>query len=111
MYSAPRQDTGGSYTAAPPAYSQASSSREPLVGEEWDVPDDFKHGVNVSECDLINSKAFVRKVYSILFIQLLMTTVVAGIMMYNPNVRFWVQEKYEYFFSVYGKMPLYLKLK
>ncbi|CAG8576821.1 7108_t:CDS:2, partial [Diversispora eburnea] len=88
--------TGRSYTAPPPAYSQVpssepSSSRDPHVGEEWDVPEDFKVGVNVSDCDVSIRMAFVRKVYSILFAQLFMSTVVAGIMMYNDSVKYWVQ--------------------
>ncbi|CAG8717874.1 18555_t:CDS:2, partial [Acaulospora morrowiae] len=93
MYGAHHQNTSGSYTAAPPEYSQApSSSREPLVGGEWDVPDDFKHGVTVFECDISVRMAFVRKVYSILFAQLAATTVVAGIMMYNEKIKFWVHD-------------------
>ena len=49
------------YTGPPPAYAQAphvgtsAAAREPLLEREegdGDVPDDFKYGVSVSECDL-----------------------------------------------------------
>lgn len=52
-----QQSQGGSYTAPPPAYTQVpssepSSSHDPHVPGEWDVPEDFKVGVNVSDCDI-----------------------------------------------------------
>ncbi|CAG8545193.1 22212_t:CDS:2 [Dentiscutata erythropus] len=80
----------GSYPGPPPAYSPVGTSHEPIIGREWegdDVPEDFKHGVSVSECSL----TFVRKVYSILFAQIGLTTVVAAVFMNNASIRDWVQ--------------------
>jgi FtsH-binding integral membrane protein len=42
-----------------------------------DIPDDFKVGVAVIDCDAAIRLAFVRKVYSILFVQLLATSLVS----------------------------------
>lgn len=44
------------------------------------LPDDFKYGTNVSECDLSIRMGFIRKVYSILFAQIVSTTIVAAVM-------------------------------
>ena len=44
---------------------------------EDDLPDDFKVGVAVIDCDAAIRVAFIRKVYSILFIQLLATVAVS----------------------------------
>ncbi|RIB21356.1 inhibitor of apoptosis-promoting Bax1-domain-containing protein [Gigaspora rosea] len=86
----------GAYPGPPPAYSPVGTSHEPTIGREWesgdDVPDDFKYGVHVSECSLNIRMAFVRKVYSILFAQIGLTTVVAAIFMHNDKVKYWVQE-------------------
>ncbi|WVQ83637.1 hypothetical protein IAT38_005779 [Cryptococcus sp. DSM 104549] len=59
--------------------AQASSSRNAWVDEAAsdDVPDDFKVGVNVIDCDVEIRMAFIRKVYSILFVQLLATALVS----------------------------------
>jgi FtsH-binding integral membrane protein len=47
---------------------------------EGDIPDDFKYSTSVSSCTADIKNAFIRKVYSILFIQILGTVVVGGIM-------------------------------
>ncbi|CAG8489817.1 17922_t:CDS:2 [Cetraspora pellucida] len=85
----------GSYPGPPPAYSSVGTSHEPFVGREWetdDVPEDFKYGVSVSECDVSVRLAFVRKVYSILLAQISLTTIVSAIFMSNDNIKKWVQE-------------------
>ncbi|QRV94201.1 inhibitor of apoptosis-promoting Bax1 protein [Ceratobasidium sp. AG-Ba] len=90
------------YPQAPPGYQPAPSSpqkytqygaansSDPLLGEtrgqssggvhgfsdDSDLPDDFKYGVTVSESAPEIQQAFVRKVYSILFAQILGTFVV-----------------------------------
>jgi len=91
--SPPSQD--GAYHDPPPAYTQAGPSaaaHEPLIGREWenDVPDDFKYGVTIDQCDSKVRSAFVGKVYSILFVQIATSTVIAGFMMFNDSVREWV---------------------
>jgi len=93
--------TQNQYTEPPPAYAQvphagtSTATREPLldreIGDDDDVPDDFKYGVSVNECDISVRMAFVRKVYSILFVQILFTTVMAAFTMYNDTFKTWVQ--------------------
>ncbi|KAI5451187.1 hypothetical protein NCC49_002063 [Naganishia albida] len=54
--------------------------------EEDDLPDDFKVGVNVADCDVQIRMAFVRKIYSILFVQLLATTLVSAAL-HHPSAQ------------------------
>lgn len=42
----------------------------------------------------------MRKVYSILFAQLFLSTLTAGFMMYNENFKSWVQAKYVKFVNI-----------
>ena len=58
---------------APPPY-------EAIPREDPEVPEDFKIGVTVEQSDPSVRALFVRKVYTILFIQLLGTAVVATVM-------------------------------
>ncbi|CAH1759338.1 3404_t:CDS:2 [Entrophospora sp. SA101] len=103
--------TQNQYTEPPPAYAQvphvgtSAAAREPLLDREVgddDVPDDFKYGVSVSECDLSVRMAFVRKVYSILFVQILFTTIMAAFTMYNDNFKTWVQSNFSTILILFG---------
>jgi len=58
--------------------------------EPGDLPDDFKYGVTVNESSMEIRMAFVRKVYTILFIQILATTIVGGILSQSPSAIAWV---------------------
>ncbi|KAI9633854.1 inhibitor of apoptosis-promoting Bax1-domain-containing protein [Dioszegia hungarica] len=53
-----------------------------------DLPDDFKVGVTVIDCDVEIRVAFIRKVYSILFVQLLATSLVALAMSLPAAIEF-----------------------
>jgi len=88
-------------TTAPPSYPQDRAS-EPLLGgpsnggiynqpEDGDLPDDFKYGVSVSESAPEIRAAFVRKVYTILFCQILATCIVGGVMSRSTSAIVWVQ--------------------
>jgi hypothetical protein len=92
--------TTKSYGSVPP-----SSSSEPLIAQSsssenanaWthqpspdDLPDDFKVGVNVIDCDAGIRLQFIRKVYSILFVQLLATALVS-LAMAHPDVKDFVR--------------------
>lgn len=109
----------GPYPVPPPSYGTAAAAapkkpmvpdyevEEPLLGGPstsagaagiynqpayGDLPDDFKYGVSVSECDVSIRKAFIRKVYSILLCQILATTVVGGLISRSPSAIAWVQQ-------------------
>lgn len=76
-----------SYTAVPqnpPAYD----SPEPRADGD-NIPDDFKYGTYVSECSFDLRQMFVRKVYSLLSLQVLATILVGAFMRYNTSVRDW----------------------
>ncbi|KIJ49475.1 hypothetical protein M422DRAFT_27841 [Sphaerobolus stellatus SS14] len=86
---------------APPRYQDASS--EPLLGhagssngiynqpDDGDLPDDFKYGTSVADSVPEIRAAFVRKIYSILFCQILGTVIVGGALSQSPAAIFWVQ--------------------
>jgi FtsH-binding integral membrane protein len=101
------------YTQAPPSYRPSSPFRDeeatsPLLGSAQagpstggaiydqpsagDLPDDFKYGVSVAESAAEIRQAFIRKVYTILFIQLLSTCVVGGFIRASPSTIMWVLE-------------------
>ncbi|KAF8552189.1 UPF0005-domain-containing protein, partial [Imleria badia] len=110
----------------PPAYQATGSSSKPLINpgfdsaepllgrprspggafydqpEQGDVPDDFKYGVTVSESSTEVRAAFVRKVYTILFCQILATCLAAGGISQSPSAIFWVQQ---HTWSIY--LPLF----
>ncbi|THH00742.1 hypothetical protein EW026_g1819 [Hermanssonia centrifuga] len=56
-----------------------------------DVPDDFKYGTSVADSAPEIRNAFVRKVYTILFAQILTTCIVAGGLSQSASAIFWVQ--------------------
>ncbi|KAI0254157.1 UPF0005-domain-containing protein [Lactifluus subvellereus] len=59
--------------------------------EPDDLPDDFKYGVSVSDSSMQIRNAFVRKVYTILFAQILATTIVGGLLSQSPSAVYWVR--------------------
>ena len=63
----------------------ASGSRNAWMDQPSadDLPDDFKVGVNVIDCDAEIRMAFIRKVYSILLVQLVVTGIVS-LALYQP---------------------------
>ncbi|BEI84523.1 hypothetical protein CcaverHIS002_0411270 [Cutaneotrichosporon cavernicola] len=69
--------------AAATLAAQAGSSRNAWMDQpaEDDIPDDFKIGVVVADCDEAIRRAFIRKVYAILLCQLGLTAAVSGVLM------------------------------
>ncbi|PWN31258.1 glutamate binding protein [Meira miltonrushii] len=93
-YTGPKTHSGG-YQAISQEDNPGSSS-QPLLHdaprEEGDIdPDDFKFGVTVEQSSPEIRQMFLKKVYSVLFIQLLATTVMAGIFS-TPTVTTWVRQ-------------------
>jgi len=107
---------------APPSYGTAGSpyhddSRDPLLAgssrgnaffdqpEGNDIPDDFKYGVTVSESSPEIRNAFVRKVYTILFAQILATCIVAGVISGSPSTILWVQQNvWAFYVPLFGTL-------
>ncbi|KAJ7064659.1 UPF0005-domain-containing protein [Mycena amicta] len=95
---APTEDT--------PLVETASETSPLLVGgsmanqiqvDEW-VPDDFKYGTTVSDSAPQIRKAFIRKVYTILMIQILTTIAVAGALSQSSTAIDWVMNHLWAFF-------------
>jgi len=118
------------YPQPPPQYSSTKSTQnneaaEPLLGRSTsprpgpshgggafydqpafgDVPDDFKYGTTVNESSLEIRNAFVRKVYSILFFQILATCIFAGGLSQSPAAISWVQaNSWSYYVPLFGTL-------
>ncbi|KIJ68051.1 hypothetical protein HYDPIDRAFT_83929 [Hydnomerulius pinastri MD-312] len=116
------------YPVPPPVYQPSGSSSkptfarddasEPLLGrsrspgggiydqpEQGDLPDDFKYGVTVSESSPEVRMAFVRKVYTILFCQILATCLVAGGLSQSSSAIFWVQQHtWSFYVPLFGTL-------
>ncbi|KAL4997596.1 inhibitor of apoptosis-promoting Bax1-domain-containing protein [Aspergillus recurvatus] len=89
---APQRDSfeDQQYTQAPPSYQ--ATAQEPLPRSEDDnVPDDFKFGGTVAEGTLCVRMQFIRKVYAILTVQLLLTTVMSSISFFSPGYCEWIR--------------------
>ncbi|KAH7888935.1 UPF0005-domain-containing protein [Phlebopus sp. FC_14] len=100
------------YPVPPPSYQPSGSTSkptiphddsEPLLGRtrspgggfydqpaHGELPDDFKFGVSVSESSPEIRAGFVRKVYTILFCQILATCIVAGCLSQSYSAITWV---------------------
>ncbi|EAS31207.3 bax Inhibitor family protein [Coccidioides immitis RS] len=98
------------YTQSPPSYQQAS---DPMMGaprgEDDNVPDDFKFGGSVAEATLPIRMQFIRKVYSILTVQLLVTAGLSAVSFFNDTYRTWVQSNaWMMFVSIIGALVFML---
>lgn len=102
------QDEPDDYTTAPPAYGAAShdasgSAAAASAGieaqglfaharsSEDNLPDDFKFGGSVAEATVDIRNQFVRKVYTILTVQLLMTAGVSSLTFFSSSYKSWIQ--------------------
>lgn len=99
---APQQDpddvpAGPAYGQAPPSYQAADDEARLFAGEgaprssEDNVPDDFKFGGSVAEATIDIRNQFIRKVYTILTVQLLATGAVSTISFVSPAYKEWIQ--------------------
>ncbi|KAI9802584.1 MAG: hypothetical protein M1833_001657 [Piccolia ochrophora] len=89
-------DETNEYTQPPPSYQAGpSGSGDALLGEprssDDNIPDDFKFGGSVAEATIDIRMQFVRKVYSILTVQLLATAALSTISIFNKSYQSWVQ--------------------
>jgi hypothetical protein len=83
------------FSQAPPSYQDDEARL--FAGEgaarssEDNIPDDFKFGGSVAEATLDIRNQFVRKVYTILTAQLLVTGAVSTISFVSPAYKEWIQ--------------------
>lgn len=103
VYEADRPGAGQTKKSGPGrGYNSFDEPQSPLLGgasaqpsNSWaDMPDDgddvddFKFGSTVSQCSIEIRQRFVRKVYSVLFLQLLGTSVVAASLNYTSGAAY-----------------------
>ncbi|KAB5562706.1 transmembrane BAX inhibitor motif-containing protein [Coniochaeta sp. 2T2.1] len=102
---APQHDPEeASYSQPPPSYQADTSAavdddQARLFGGvprgsqdgDGDIPDDFKFGGSVAEATVDIRNQFVRKVYTILTVQLLATAGVSAISFFNEGYKNWIQ--------------------
>lgn len=88
-----------SYNQAPPSYQAADDearlfsgvARGSLDGDD-DLPDDFKFGGSVAEATIDIRNQFIRKVYTILTVQLLVTGFVSALSFVSEGYKAWIQD-------------------
>ncbi|KAH6683719.1 transmembrane BAX inhibitor motif-containing protein [Plectosphaerella plurivora] len=103
---APTQDPDeehGIYPQAPPAYQAESSTAihddearlfgggAPRASLDDDLPDDFKFGGSVAEATIDIRNQFIRKVYAILTVQLIVTGAVSALSFWSEGYKNWIQ--------------------
>lgn len=98
---APTQDPDeGTWANAPPSYQAEDASRADAAGlfgggaprsSEDNVPDDFKFGGSVAEATVDIRNQFIRKVYTILTAQLLITALVSSLSFFSEGYKNWIQ--------------------
>lgn len=93
------------YDEPAPAYAGSSSPyAETATRTAGDnIPDDFKYSVNVALCELPVRQMFIRKVYSLLSLQILATVVVGFFIRLNEPLKNWcLNNMWLYFVSIAG---------
>ncbi|EMR08364.1 hypothetical protein PNEG_03204 [Pneumocystis murina B123] len=79
--------------------------------QENEIPEDFKYGTTVNQCDISIRMDFVRKVYSILFLQIVGSVLVSGVLTTNKMLReYIVSNPVIIFFSMFGSINTLLFL-
>lgn len=97
---APQEDPE-QYTQPPPSYQAEPSSAAdqerlfsgvPRTSDDGDLPDDFKFGGCVAEATIDIRNQFIRKVYTILTVQLLVTGGVSALSFMSEGYKSWIQQ-------------------
>lgn len=107
-------DDTANYTQAPPSYQAAGSrDRDALLGEprssEDNIPDDFKFGGSVAEATIDIRMQFIRKVYAILTVQLLATTILSSISFFSKSYKAWIwSNQWMMWVSLFGAIAFML---
>jgi len=100
-----------SYTQPPPSY-QAEANEALLAAPrtEYDnLPDDFKFGGVVAEATLDIRMQFVRKVYAILTVQILLTAAASAISFVSTGYKNWIQSnQWMLWVSLFGSIGFML---
>lgn len=104
-----------SYSQAPPSYQATAEdearlfsgvARGALGDGDDDIPDDFKFGGSVAEATVDIRNQFIRKVYTILTVQLLVTGLVSMMSFVSAGYKAWIQDHPAMVFVSVGTPPL-----
>ncbi|KAI9815609.1 MAG: hypothetical protein M1826_001977 [Phylliscum demangeonii] len=98
------------YTQPPPSYQNEGGS---LLGQprssEDNIPDDFKFGGSVAEATIDVRHQFIRKVYAILTVQLLATTVLSSVSFVSAGYKHWIRtNQWMMWLSLFGAIAFML---
>ncbi|KAJ9295045.1 hypothetical protein DTO271G3_6215 [Paecilomyces variotii] len=106
---APQRDSLEGHGYAPPSYEATAEYGATPRDEDDNVPDDFKFGGTVAEATLPIRMQFVRKVYSILTVQILLTTILSSVSFFSDRYRNWIQtNSWLMFVSLFGAIGFML---
>lgn len=96
------------YTEPPPSYQTDPLPAEPRTSED-NVPDDFKFGGSVAEATIDIRMQFIRKVYAILTVQLLATTILSSVSVFSASYKQWIRSnQWMMWLSLFGAMGFML---
>lgn len=88
----------------PPVYSDNPEQSQTQTGLD-NIPDDFKYDTNVSGCELTIRQHFIKKVYTLLFLQLLITGAIGAFISLNQSVQnFALTNIWLFFVSIAGSI-------
>lgn len=73
----------------PPLYNPDGSSSQPARDFNDNLPADFKYSTSVASCDIEIRQIFIRKVYSLLTLQLFITFLTGVIIFNNEPLKVW----------------------
>ena len=97
VFDAPSAGPAHAFNQAPPSYQASDDEARLFAGEgaprssEDNIPDDLKFGNSVSEATIDIRNQFIRKVYTILTAQLLVTGAVSTVSFVSPGYKDWIQ--------------------
>jgi len=102
-------DPSSSYTQAPPSYQADSGILGAPRSENDNLPDDFKFGGTVAEATIDIRMQFIRKVYSILTVQILFTFAATAASFYSTSYRNYIQSnQWLLWISLFGSLGFLL---
>lgn len=101
------------YPVGPPQYTSVEDQNytpgegAPARADGDDVPDDFKYSTSVASCELSIRQAFIRRVYTILSAQLLVTGLIGFVVSHNKSVQAWaLTHIWAFYVSLFGAIAL-----
>ncbi|KAL9081945.1 MAG: hypothetical protein Q9159_006862 [Coniocarpon cinnabarinum] len=103
----PTHSNNTTYTQPPPSY-QAEPTDSPRHSDD-NIPDDFKFGTSVADATPDIRMSFIRKVYSILTVQILVTAGLSALSFASSGYKSWIQtNQWMMWVSLFGALGMML---